>query len=556
MSQGAFSKAITELIIKRARDNLLAMGSQLGVDKDGKVIVKDESPLNLKQIRLETDPAAAGYQSVISRGGLAGLARSFTEYSQGADLYQQAGELLARSELYDQFKKYVIETKYSALSSRRSTTKLYDYQTLTTSKDRTIRIGTSKDPTTPEEDIIIFKNLSHGEFKPIFIEFLGKYTSAGPELIEFISNNLDAGHLAGAFNIRLRRVFNLQVSDDGSGTYRDFKVAAGTDKDLNETFNKILLLIHDADYVSSNIVYDIKLFTSVAKDIHRARRKGPQVSVELQLSILNQEAGRALIQIGRQLNNLIVAVDASKSRVDAVAARKAVDTLLKNLQSVITVIKKTVEKLQKVNLNPAVRKELQQILSNATTTEGLINARGSASFKESIAEDIAAALSGKKLQQETTKFKNSIAQKITVLQKDKKTAPKLKPIAKPKPISIRQLKLKRFVQQDSEILSLQNLLQMSLTQQIKDNMGSGSSRDVLNLRSGRFAESVKVEKLSQGREGTISVYYNYMKYPYATFSQGGKQQYPRSRDPKLLISKSIRQLAAQAKITRLRSVLV
>jgi hypothetical protein len=87
-------------------------------------------------------------------------------------------------------------------------------------------------------------------------------------------------------------------------------------------------------------------------------------------------------------------------------------------------------------------------------------------------------------------------------------------------------------------------------------MGRGDRRDVLNLRSGRFAESVRVEKLTQGREGTVTAYYNYMRNPYATFSAGGRQEQPRSRDPKLLISRSIREVAIQAKITRLRAVLV
>ena len=54
----------------------------------------------------------------------------------------------------------------------------------------------------------------------------------------------------------------------------------------------------------------------------------------------------------------------------------------------------------------------------------------------------------------------------------------------------------------------------------------------------------------------ITAFYNYMRNPYATFSEGGKQELPRSRNPKLLISRSIREVAAQAKITRLRAVLI
>lgn len=106
----------------------------------------------------------------------------------------------------------------------------------------------------------------------------------------------------------------------------------------------------------------------------------------------------------------------------------------------------------------------------------------------------------------------------------------------------------------TSLVSLQSLINSSLVEQIKRNMGNGNRRDILNLRSGRFAESVKVERLSQSREGMITAFYTYMKNPYATFSQGGDQEFPRTRDPKLLISKSIREIATQQVANRLRAV--
>ena len=87
-------------------------------------------------------------------------------------------------------------------------------------------------------------------------------------------------------------------------------------------------------------------------------------------------------------------------------------------------------------------------------------------------------------------------------------------------------------------------------------MGGGSSRNLLNNRTGRLAESAQVERMSESRAGMITAFYSYMKNPYATFSAGGRQQDPKSRDPKLLIAKSIREIAAQQVGNRLRSVLV
>lgn len=96
----------------------------------------------------------------------------------------------------------------------------------------------------------------------------------------------------------------------------------------------------------------------------------------------------------------------------------------------------------------------------------------------------------------------------------------------------------------------------NLHDQIKRNMGTGSRKDVLNYRTGRFAQSAKVEKLSESRQGMITAFYSYMKNPYATFSRGGRQERPYTRDPKLLISKSIRELAGQQVANRMRAVSV
>lgn len=111
-------------------------------------------------------------------------------------------------------------------------------------------------------------------------------------------------------------------------------------------------------------------------------------------------------------------------------------------------------------------------------------------------------------------------------------------------------------QQLYSLTSLQNLINKHLQDVISANMGDGNSRNVLNYRTGLLAASAKVERMSQSREGMITAFYSYMKNPYATFSDGGQQQYPKSRDPKLLISKSIREIAAEKVGNRLRAVVV
>jgi hypothetical protein len=106
----------------------------------------------------------------------------------------------------------------------------------------------------------------------------------------------------------------------------------------------------------------------------------------------------------------------------------------------------------------------------------------------------------------------------------------------------------------SNLTNLQNLINQQLQDVISANMGDGNSRNVLNYRTGRLASSAKVEYMSESRAGMITAFYSYMKNPYATFSDGGKQSSPKSRDPKLLISKSIREIAATQVGNRLRAV--
>ncbi len=107
-----------------------------------------------------------------------------------------------------------------------------------------------------------------------------------------------------------------------------------------------------------------------------------------------------------------------------------------------------------------------------------------------------------------------------------------------------------------DLNSLQSLINTHLQDVVAANMGDGNSRNTLNYRTGRLAASAKVERLSESRSGMITAFYSYMKNPYATFSEGGRQSNPKSRDPKLLISSSIREIAAQKVANRLRAVAV
>ena len=207
--------------------------------------------------------------------------------------------------------------------------------------------------------------------------------------------------------------------------------------------------------------------------------------------------------------------------------------------------------------------EIEKAFNSSSTGEMLLESKSSPSYLELLAKDIASVISkgvrDKKVY--SGKLQKNIEKKVPL--KINKTnnkdlinnLKKLKSeIQANKPKKVAPVSASKDPQLD--LTSLATFINQHLQDVIAANMGDGTRRDVLNYRTGRFAGSVKVEKLSQSRAGMITAFYSYMKNPYATFSEGGRQEFPRTRDPKLLISTSIREIAAEKVAARLRAVVV
>lgn len=195
--------------------------------------------------------------------------------------------------------------------------------------------------------------------------------------------------------------------------------------------------------------------------------------------------------------------------------------------------------------------------------QALLNTEGSPSLLDLLVKDVTDAITGKKSPKKVYKQKPTkiaeVKRKITKPKKNTKEIAKAKALrqkvaaTKSKPNKIQEVLAPPVTYTLADLLSI---IQAKLVDRVKANMGAGDRRDVLNIRTGRLAESAEVIKLSESRAGMITAFYTYMKNPYATFSEGGKQQYPRSRDPKALITKSIREIVEQQVSNRLRAVLV
>lgn len=92
----------------------------------------------------------------------------------------------------------------------------------------------------------------------------------------------------------------------------------------------------------------------------------------------------------------------------------------------------------------------------------------------------------------------------------------------------------------TSVLNLRNLLNDVINEAVGLNMISPR----LRYRTGRFANSVEITNIIQGRKGGLTIDYTYQKDPYQTFEVGGRQG-SQERDPRDLIGTSIREVAQQ-----------
>jgi hypothetical protein len=261
------------------------------------------------------------------------------------------------------------------------------------------------------------------------------------------------------------------------------------------------------------------------------------------------------------LQSLLEKIQLSQTRAQKKASTVSIDVApsIKSLDNFIKVFKNFLNKLDKDQ--GALYTKIGNVLGSTADGSFIADLRSSDSFKDYLTDNLVSILkTGKAI----PKLKVKVSpQKILKAETKKPVLPKLSPeIKKLKVVAnntankIKTTKLRDTNAKISvtNLTGLQNLINSQLQDVISANMGDGDRRNILNYRTGRLAASAKVERMSESRAGMITAFYSYMKNPYATFSDGGRQSIPKTRDPKLLISKSIREIAATQVANQLRAV--
>jgi hypothetical protein len=521
------------------------------------------------RIRADTNPGNAKHESIMSRGALTKLKTDLSTYITKNNISSLSQEIIDNLD-FAAFIEFM-QTRYFAgkelvdSASRKDPNFTYTQPIRAAGSKTRLIVGTNAGDSS--RDVIVLKNIPHGTLVTYFIEYISETASISGkdknQVLSDLKHVFNAGHLTGVFNARIIRAFGVR-RDKTTGS---LTVGGSSDQELVSVIQSVLDLTASADLLSSNIYDDPVLFLRTEKRLtDNSQELRMTTEVQFGRSIdgekANQEVGQLLSTAGRYLSDAIKAVrfDSSRNSRDK-AAGTATKKLFDSLSKIDKYIKDRVGFL-KTTGGATIDPKLQQAIDKATNAtkvyEALVASGGSDPILTHLVKAATSPLTGISKSALTDQSTAEVKKTLSKLNPKKKTGSGSSKNALKQNVTKLILKIKdeQIQQKLSNISNLEALLNAGLYDQIKRNMGTGNSKDVLNYRSGRFARSVKIERLSESRQGMITAFYSYMKNPYATFSRGGRQERPYTRDPKLLISKSIRELAGAQVANRMRAVLV
>lgn len=201
-----------------------------------------------------------------------------------------------------------------------------------------------------------------------------------------------------------------------------------------------------------------------------------------------------------------------------------------------------VESAKEKQIKQKLQKDLQSALLKLG---GLAELKGSDSLSSAYRKKVIKEISKpfKKLKNTKVITEDIKIKESSPVQQKKNVKAKKVNVSGSRPLKKRKLKGEKGA--SSIPFELLGILNDRLPETLQKNMQSPA----LNYRSGRFAESVRVIDVLQTNKGYSSFGYTYQKSPYQTFEVGYRQG-TLDRDPRKLIDRSIREIAAEYAIGR------
>lgn len=391
------------------------------------------------------------------------------------------------------------------------------------------------------QETIIFKGLNFRSLNTKVAGYLQQIAKdAGAQNAENVSQTVlseiknrkyDRGHVYGWANTLLQRTKG-SIGEALKDPRRQVP-AVQLDKELkalNGFIDTLLDIVEEYDEVTS----DIKGLK--AKTFAKYRKTDSSWLIEWQSSAEQQLAGSAVAQVvGKEntgIRGFLKQVGYSNQSLVEKALESMVDGFIKQ-----GLVSEGYEGLAELESSPAIVKLIEdRLIATISGKKRKLKSEYTGTIgglpQLTIRNVVGAAKAKADIQRTKAELK-SLKQKVT------KAKSEVKKQALPKTVNL---------------VNLLAILNSQIQDVVSANMGDGTRKDILNYRTGRFASTVNIDHLTQSRDGLISVFYSYMKNPYATFSAGGKQERPKTRDPKLLIGKSIRDIASQVVANQLRAI--
>ncbi len=200
------------------------------------------------------------------------------------------------------------------------------------------------------------------------------------------------------------------------------------------------------------------------------------------------------------------------------------------------------------NISPILRKAMEDYLleSGQVTTR-----KGSKSIEQNVKDQTLFIVTKELLKSTNTKSKKTIKKSVrkastTEVTKSQKVVTVAESTKKARSGRSRQSKVNKGIA--SNPLRIIGLLNKKLPDTVRKNMNAPA----LENRTGRFVDSVEVTDIVKTPQGYPSIGYKYAKNPYQVFEMGaGSPPWATpERDPRKLIDRSIREIAAQFAIGR------
>jgi len=209
--------------------------------------------------------------------------------------------------------------------------------------------------------------------------------------------------------------------------------------------------------------------------------------------------------------------------------------------------KRHYERLMQTSAEKLLVKRQTESLKNYLSKVKIGDVKGSPSVENKIVKDITDIAKGKKVKASRSKATRTKKLKTGVKGKKISTS-KLTKLQKAatKGIATKEIRLtgkggkkSKTGRRQLDLAKIQIAINQKLPAEVRRNMG----RPALINQTGRFSNSVRLTGLRQAPASVVADY-TYQLNPYETFENNGVRQWPTGYNPKPLISKSIRNLAA------------